>query len=135
MSGKRTSGQRRVILRVSLIAMVVALVTLLGAGTALAADRWNDITDQQWINSYGVTAAQVFTVAEGYEDGSFKPNLALKRGQAAKMVVDGFGIATKTPATPTFTDVIPSHIFYKWVEGGVDAQVISASRTIRTARI
>ena len=125
MSGKKASGQRRVILRVSLVAIVVVLVTLLGSGTALAADRWKDITDQQWINTYGVTAAQVDTVADGFTDGTFRPTQALNRGQAAKMVVDGFGIATKTPATPTFTDVIPSHQFYKWVEGGVDAQVIT----------
>ena len=125
MSGKKASGQQRVVLRAGLVLIVVALVTLLGAGTAFAADRWTDITDQQWIDAYGVTAAQAATVADGYPDGTFRPKLALNRGQAAKMVVDGFGIATKTPPAPTFIDVLPSHIFYPWVEGGVDADVIS----------
>ncbi len=41
------------------------------------------------------------------------------------MVVDGFGVDTKTPPAPTFIDVLPSHIFYPWVEGGVDADMIS----------
>jgi len=42
----------------TLMMALVALVTLLGAGTALAANHWTDITDQQWVNDYGVTAAQ-----------------------------------------------------------------------------
>ena len=123
---KREQGTvgRRLPLAILLTALVI-LVTLLGSGTVLAADRWSDITDQQWISTYHVTAAEAATVAEGYPDGTFKPGLAVNREQFAKMVVDGFDLATASPATPTFTDVPTTNFFYRWIEGGVDAGIIS----------
>ncbi len=38
MIGKKASVQRRAVLRVCLVAMMVVLITLLGSGTAFAAD-------------------------------------------------------------------------------------------------
>jgi len=104
---------------------LVALVTLLGAGTALAANHWTDITDQQWVNDYGVTAAQVVTVAAGYPDGTFQPGLAVNRGQFAKMAVTGLGLATANPLAATFSDVPITSYYFPWVEGASAAKVIS----------
>src|SRR5665647_415500 len=61
MKGKNGTIGGRLPLALLLIALA-ALVTLLGSGTALAADRWSDITDAQWVSSYQVTAAQASTV-------------------------------------------------------------------------
>ena len=63
------------------------------SGSALAADRWNDITDQHWIDVYMVTATEVDAVADGYLDNSFKPDTKVTREQFAKMAVDGLGSA------------------------------------------
>ncbi len=68
-------------------------------------------------------------------DGTFRPTQALNRGQAAKMVVDGFGHthedAAGTPPSPTFS--LPQ--FYKWVEGGWMPKSSPATRTTPTGRI
>ncbi len=64
-------------------------------------------------------------MAEGYPDGSFRPQQDVTRGQFAKMAVDGLGLTTTHPLSPTFSDVPRDHIFYIWVEGGVKAGIIS----------
>jgi S-layer homology domain len=124
MRGKRNRTHRRSFGTLTLMVVLVALVTLLGAGTALAANHWTDITDQQWIDVYHVSAADAFTVAEGYPDGTFRPDQAVTRGQLAKMGVGGV-IPLYDPAIPTFSDVSPDSIFYQYIEGAVAAGVIS----------
>ncbi len=96
-------------------------------GTALAADRWTDISDAAWQATYGLTPAQVATVAEGFVDGSFHPTSAVLRAQFAKMSVSAFFLRTATPSTPTFSDVFPTDFYYPWVEGGVAASIIGKS--------
>ena len=114
-------GRARVALLLPVLVVAIVLVT---AGVALA-DQWSDISDSTWVNTYGVTAAQAATVSDGYTDGTFRPRQSVTRGQFAKFVVDGFGIATLSPATPTFSDVGRSNTFYKWIEGGYAARVLS----------
>ena len=107
-------------------AMFLATAWLAGSPSkAIAADRWNDITNDRWAQTYGITADEAAQVASGYPDGTFRPTQAVTRGQFAKMVVDGLGLATATPATPTYPDVRPGTTFYPWIEGGAAAGVIS----------
>ena len=40
------------------------------------------------------------------------------------MIVDGFAVDTREPATPTFHDVPQEHTFYRWVEGGYAAGIM-----------
>ena len=120
---KRTFGRSWGAL--TLIVVLAALVSLLGAGTALAANHWTDITDQQWVNVYGVTATQAATVAAGYDNGTFKPAQAIPRAQFAKMVVDGLGLGTAHPLVRTFSDVPVTNYYFPWVEGAHSAQIIS----------
>ena len=107
-----------------LVVIIAIMMTVLMAGTASAADRWSDISDSEWLSVYGITADEAWTVAEGYEDGTFRPSLPIVRAQFAKMAVDGFDFATSNPPVPTFPDVGTDHFFYIWVEGGVDAGII-----------
>ncbi|MBN1628967.1 MAG: cadherin repeat domain-containing protein, partial [Thermoleophilia bacterium] len=88
-------------------------------------NRWNDITDAEWPDTYGVSAAEVDRVADGGSDGNFRPTAIITRGQFAKMVVDGFEIARATTGPATFSDVPLSHVFFAWIEGGADAGVLS----------
>lgn len=118
---RRVRGRTRLAL---LTAVLVVVFVVAGAGAALAS-VWTDISDAEWQSTYGITAAQAQSVASGYADGSFHPKEAVKRGQFAKMVVDGFDIAYYTPGTATFPDVPKSHTFFKYVEGGVKAGLIS----------
>lgn len=103
-------------------AAVVALLWL--APAAWAADRWIDITDQEWVDSYGITAVEAATVADGYQDGSFAPYQAVTRAQFAKMAVKGLGLEVIAPATPTFSDVGPTHSLYLYVESARVAGII-----------
>ena len=123
MRGLRRGVRGRAALALAGAVLAVAIV-LAGTGIALA-DKWTDISDVTWQSQYGVTANEAATVAGGFQDGSFHPKEAVKRGQFAKMVVDGFGVAYSSPAVPSFNDVIKSNIFYKYIEGGVKAGLIS----------
>jgi len=96
-----------------------------GIKAAVPADgSWTDISNQGWL-VYGVTAAQVRLVADGYADGSFKPSNPVERGQFGKMSVHGLDIPLITPpAVPTFVDVPAGHTFFDWIETGVDRGLI-----------
>ncbi len=92
---------------------------------ALAPDRWTDITNQQWVDVYGVTADEVDAVADGYSDGTFRPSLPVNRAQFSKMVVDGFGLPKLLPIVPSFSDVPVAHFFYEWIEGAAGAGIVT----------
>ena len=102
----------------------VAIASGCWHGLGLALDLWSDISDDVWVRTYKITADQAYRVAQGYDDGSFRPALSLVRGQSAKMIVDGFAVDTREPATPTFPDVPKEHTFYRWVEGGYAAGIM-----------
>ena len=121
-SDMRNPRRRYVIMVASLISVAMFLFV---ASAAWAANRWSDIADSTWVTNYGVTADEVATVAAGYPDHTFRPGLAVNRGQVAKMVVDGLDYATMNPAVPTFSDVPPTDYYYPWIEGGHDAGLIA----------
>lgn len=129
MGGQRTLGTRSlpfVGVLSPLFALVLFLLFLgLHPASALATERWSDIADTQWTAVYGVTADQAASVAAGYEDGTFRPALAVGRGHFAKMAVTGLGLATAAPATPTFSDVSAADPLFPYVEGGAAAGLLS----------
>jgi len=107
----------------AIITIAIVFVTAL-AGVAVAAPPWSDASSSWWTSSYGVTEAQVATVADGYPDGTFRPNTAVTRGQFAKMAVSGLGVDTSNPSTPSFKDVGRGGTFYIYVEGAYKAGLI-----------
>jgi hypothetical protein len=117
--------RRRLIGFASVLVLTLAFV-LVSAVPAWAADHWTDITDAQWIKTYGITAAQVATVAQGYENGAFRPSQTVTRAQYAKMVLSALNIPPDMSPTPSFSDVSAKSYYYPWIEGGVTAGVISA---------
>ena len=125
MNSRRERPSRFHPRRLMLILSLTAAVILCLSGLALAADRWTDIGDAEWIGTYHVTSGEAATVAEGYPDGTFRPDLAVTRGQFAKMAVDGLSLGTAQPVSPTFLDVPADDPFYDWIVGGVAAGVLS----------
>ena len=119
----------------ALVSLAVVFLLALGLLTAswlagsparvFAADKWTDITDAAWVQTYGITADQAAQVAAGFADGSFRPTQPVTRGQFAKMVVAGLGLATANPATPSYGDVARGSTFYVYVEGAKVAGLIS----------
>jgi IPT/TIG domain/S-layer homology domain len=106
-----------------------ALFLLTLGGAALAAPPWSDAPNAFWVQTYSVTDVQVGTVAEGYADGTFRPDQPVTRAEFAKMAVSGLGIATQNPATPTFMDVLPGSTFYAYVEGAYAAGLVEGMTT------
>ena len=114
---------RRIARRTACIVLLTTVV-LLGWSSLAFADVWTDISDATWQSVYHVSAQDASTVADGYPDGTFRPNNPVTRGQFAKMVSGGLAIPTLDPATPTFTDVPPNYLFYVYIEGDAAAGVI-----------
>lgn len=102
-------------------AVVAVLTTVLllsmAAGVALAAPPWPDASNAWWLDNYGITETQVGRVADGYEDGRFRPDGPVARGQFAKMASNGLGIDTLDPSVATFLDVPRTHTFFTHIEG------------------
>jgi hypothetical protein len=105
--------------------VLASVLVIVAAGSALAAPPWSDAPNAWWISSYGVTATQVATVADGYPDGNFGPANPVTRGQFAKMAVNGLDLATVDPASATFKDVAKGSMFFTFIEGAYDENLIS----------
>jgi len=100
------------------------------SGIALA-DVWTDISDATWQSDYQVTAAQAATGAQGFQDDTLRPYLAVTRGQFARLVADGLDVpyaghgAPVFPTVVTFSDVPQDFLFHPQIEGCVLAGIIS----------
>ncbi len=64
-------------------------------------------------------------VVNGTGQTTFSPSGTSTRGQFAKVVVLGFGIASYTPGTPSFSDVQPGYYAYSFIESGAHAFILS----------
>ncbi len=64
----------------------VAIASGLWHSLALALDLWSDISDETWVNTYKITADQAYRVAQGYDDGSFRPANQIVRQQFNSMI-------------------------------------------------
>ncbi|MBF6614352.1 MAG: S-layer homology domain-containing protein, partial [Chloroflexi bacterium] len=53
-------------------------------------------------------------IVSGYDDGTFRPNNQVTRGQIAKIVSNSVGY-TDDPGTQIYTDVPPSNPFYPYI--------------------
>ncbi len=124
-AGKKWKTSQRLTRSAGILVCTFAL-TLAFAAPALATDHWTDIADAAWVQTYGITAAQVATVAQGYSWGAFHPSETVTRAQYAKMVLWALGIPAVTPPNPTFADVSAKNYYYAWIEGGVADGVIDA---------
>ncbi|MFH0916227.1 MAG: InlB B-repeat-containing protein, partial [bacterium] len=101
-----------------------SIVAEFGHVPDVTTNRWTDISDQQWVDIYGVTAREVDVVADGYNDGTFRPSLLISRAQFTKMVVDGFGLPKLSPTAPSYEDVPITHFYHQWIEGGTKANIV-----------
>ena len=86
-------------------------------------ERFVDVCPEDWFYPY-VTGLSGLGVVSGYNDGTFRPNNDITRGQIMKIVVLSTGLSGALPPTPTFTDVPSTHTFYQWIEVGVANGVV-----------
>ncbi len=111
----------------SVVAIVIlaAILIMIMAGGALAAPPWPDAPNSWWVSSYGVTEAEVATVADGYPDGLFRPSNPVTRGQFTKMAVNGLGVDPLDPPVATFLDVPKGSTYFTYIEGAYEAELVT----------
>lgn len=63
----------------------------------------------------------------GYPDGTFKPDLALTRGQAAVLLTRALNLPTTTVANPNFSDVSTSSTYYGAIAAIVEAGIMGGT--------
>lgn len=83
-----------------------------------------DVKDGDWFAPYVKTAVSNGVIG-GYANGKFGPNDSLTREQAAKIVVNAFGLPKVTPASPSFSDVKSTDWSYSFVETLVSYGIVS----------
>lgn len=64
-------------------------------------------------------------IISGYEDGTFRPNKAITRGQAAKMLARSLDLNTKNQKNPAFKDVPVQNQFYPYISALANAGIIN----------
>ncbi|MCX6807638.1 MAG: S-layer homology domain-containing protein [Patescibacteria group bacterium] len=74
-----------------------------------------DVPASRWSAPY-VKAAKDAGIIGGYQNGNFGPSDVVTRGQAAKMLVNAFGLEKHTEKGPNFDDVNSSMWEYEFVE-------------------
>ncbi|MEP7123708.1 MAG: S-layer homology domain-containing protein [Byssovorax sp.] len=80
------------------------------------AQHFSDVTPGDPLFPY-VEAAVAHGVIGGYNDGTFRPNNPVTRGQMAKMVTIAMGFPTLiAPGAPHFNDTPPDSTFYGYIE-------------------
>jgi len=106
--------------KLALLAVLTVVLVASFAGVALAAvppsGGWTDLS-YSIVGKYGITLEQVGMISDGYTDGSWKPYNDVPRKQFIKMAVDAYKIPLKNPATPSFSDVPASDLYYQYIEG------------------
>ena len=76
---------------------------------------FTDVHPTDWFYDY-VKCLYCMGAISGYSDHTFRPGANTIRGQMTKMVVLAFNYPTHIPASPTYSDVVPSNPFYKYIE-------------------
>jgi uncharacterized protein YkwD len=72
-----------------------------------------------------IETARAHGVLGGYEDGTFRPNAGITRGQLSKAVVLARGWPLQNPPSPTFIDVPAGSAFYTYIQTAVAHGVVS----------
>ncbi|MFF5994967.1 5'-nucleotidase C-terminal domain-containing protein [Lysinibacillus sp. KU-BSD001] len=97
-----------------LFATVGAVTASLVAVSGVSAAGFTDV-DAKNSHYENILTLHEAGVINGYADGTFKPSKPVTRGQAAKMLVNAFGL-TKGPGTASFTDVPASNEYAEAIE-------------------
>ncbi len=64
-------------------------------------------------------------IISGYSDGTFQPSNPVTRGQLTKITVLAAGWPVSGSTTQTFSDVLPSNVFFHYIQTAVEQHVIS----------
>jgi hypothetical protein len=87
---------------------------------------FEDVPSTHWAAGY-IDSLACDGIVSGYADGTFRPQNPTTRAQLTKMLALAEDWELASPAIATFSDVPPTHVFYKYVETAVRKNVVSGS--------
>lgn len=76
---------------------------------------FSDLPSNHWA-SQAVSVMVQKGILNGYSDGKFRPNDAVKREEFAKIIVLALNLPISKPTTPTFKDINQNYWAYNYVE-------------------
>lgn len=88
------------------------------------AGGFSDINEDHWAYSY-VMSLYNYGVISGYEDGSFRPDALITRGEFIKLITDSLNINGDPASSISFTDVKAGDWVYPYVQRFASAGGIS----------
>ncbi|MFZ4451121.1 N-acetylmuramoyl-L-alanine amidase [Salibacterium aidingense] len=111
---------------VLMFAVLAAFLPVLGGNTAEASDRYSDVSSGYWAAEEIEYLAEQ-GVATGDEDGHFRPNESLTRGQASVMMTNALGEEGLYASVPTFSDVEEDFWAYSSIERAAELGIFQGN--------
>jgi poly(hydroxyalkanoate) depolymerase family esterase len=99
------------------------LVPIATGTPTVCAMTFTDVPPDNTFHSY-VRCLACRSIISGYEDGTFRPDAPVTRGQLAKIVSGAAGFSDPVSGQ-TFADVLPGSTFYVYIERLASRQVMS----------
>ncbi|ATP40448.1 bifunctional metallophosphatase/5'-nucleotidase [Solibacillus sp. R5-41] len=107
-------------------AALTAMTAVVVGATGVVAEQsmYSDVNDS---HKYSEAIQELTTagIVTGFEDGTFKPDATVTRGQAAKMIVGALNLDTKNVVDPKFSDITQSNHYYGAISALVSTGFIS----------
>ena len=108
--------------KISLIAATAMLTTSLFGNSVFAA-KLSDVTDNNRYRNAIITLNKM-SVIDGYEDGTFKPEGQIKRGEFTKLLMTAMGYGSNTTEPTEFSDV-SDHWAKCYIKTAYDLKIIN----------
>ena len=109
--------------QISFVAALVMLITTVFSGSVFAA--FSDVSDDNRYRNSIITLSQL-GVIDGYEDGTFKPDGEIKRGEFTKMLITALGYGDNKKE-PTEFDDITDHWARYYIKTAYDLGIINGT--------
>lgn len=117
--GERENTMKK---KISLIAAAAMLTTSLFGNSVFAA-KLSDVTDNNRYRNAIITLNKM-AVIDGYEDGTFKPEGQIKRGEFTKLLMTAMGYGANTTEPTEFSDV-KDHWAKCYIKTAYDLKIIN----------
>ena len=120
MSSKTTKRFTKASVSAALVAS--SLTTIVAP--SFASTHFNDL-DSNNIHYNDILNLSERGIISGFPDGTYRPNVAITRGQAAKIIAKTLDLDTSSIENPNFSDVNDKDEFYPYIAALVKAGIIS----------
>ncbi|MEK4424141.1 S-layer homology domain-containing protein [Solibacillus sp. FSL K6-1523] len=91
--------------------------------------KFSDVNETDEFYKYIATLANS-KIINGFEDGTFKPQQTITRGQMAKMIALAFELSPNKESKLPFTDIPVKHEFYHYILALYDAHITTGKTNI-----